>query len=1663
MKILKIYTKCLVGNKLKKHLYNFLLLFFLVCGQNVQAQCASNATDSGDEDIFNVTIGTLNNSSTCSSTGGVGSTQSQYSNYAFVGFPGGIPNLDRGCTLPFSVQIGTCGGNYTNSLAIFIDWNNDSDWNDAGERVYQSVTGTLGPHTETGNIAVPVTATLGNCKMRVVNVETSTPGSINPCGTYSWGETEDYFVNITNGGGMAPYASSNVTQLVSGSVSQCALAQQIICVPVVMGAGCTAGNLTQFQLGAGSSTNLLGDVSKIRVYYTGTSNVYVASNEFVIGGTVPTGPNNTINGSQTLIPNATNYFWITYDMNSASTLGNLIDGACNQITIDGINQIPAIINPVGSGTIINCPCSFSLGSDVTLCTPFTYTLNGPSGFDTYTWTPGGASTQNLVVSSPGTYTCSATLINGGLVTNGNFSSGNTGFTTSYALGTGGTYGALSNEGTYSVTTNPSLAHTNFYSFGDHTTGTGSMLICNGSSIANTVVWSQTITVTPNTMYNFSAWMASVENTTSEAQLQFSINGNLIGPVVNAPLTGGTWLNFFVNWNSGTNTSAVIKIVDQSTETGGNDFALDDITFERVCTFTDIITINAGSTATVAVPANITVCNNQSIAASTFSSSTAGVTYSWTNTNSSIGLATSGTSNTPVFTAINTGSIPVSSIISVTPSVGTCTGTPSSYTITVNPNPIISVNSSTTCSGVATTLSANGATSYSWNTGATTSSISVTPVSNTVYTVTGTINSCSTTSTASVTVSSALNISINNATICAGSSTVLTATGATNYTWSSGATTSSISVSPGSLTTYSVIGETAGCTGTASANVYVNSTPTLSVNSPTICIGENISLTVNGANSYTWSTNAVTSTIAVSPTSTTTYSVIGEEFGCLGITTSTVFVNTLPVIGVNSSTICIGALAVLTVTGGTSYTWTPSLITTNTIAVSPTITTTYSVEGSNGSCNNITTGVVTVVTCTTPCTFTLANDVSMCQPLNYTINGPIGYNTYSWTPGGATSQNLTVTTPGTYTCTAYRYSNDLVENGNFSSGNMGFSSNYIVPSSPGAWGLLTDPGTYAITTNPNSVHSNFHTFGDHTNGSGNMMVCNGSTVANDIVWSQTITVTPNTDYNFSAWVASVWGPLTSGQEAQLQFSINGSLVGGVFNAPLTSGSWSNFFVNWNSGVNSSAVITIVDQNITASGANDFALDDIFFQQICSYSDDITISALSTPTITTSATNSVICAGETTTLTALGANTYTWSNGVVNGVGFTPANTTTYTVTGTSIDGCINAAVQSVTVNSIPLVNVNSPSICAGSMTSLTASGATTYSWSPSNGLLTTSGASVIANPSVTTVYSVTGNNNGCVASTSSTVIVNAVPTLSVSSSTICSGQSATLTATSSINGGSYLWLPGNQNTQTLNISPLSTSVYSVSYSVNGCSVIASTNVSVNPVPTVSISSVEICEGNSATLTAVPSLVGGSFLWTPNGQITAVISEAPNSTTVYQVLYTLNNCTTTTTGTVTINPLPVVSLSASTQTVTSLEEVFVSASGGGTYLWSTGEISSSISANPQLTTTYCATVTSNEGCVNNNCITIVVKDISTLYVPNVFTPNGDGVNDIFFTPNSHIVSYDLKIFNRWGQELFSSEDPLKGWDGTFSGKIVPDGVYVYILKAKGADDVNYNKTGHITIIK
>lgn len=175
-----------------------LLLGFLLLPSFMQAQsvCASAALSTGYEEIFNVTFGALNNSSDCNTiVSGGGSIALRYSNYQSL-----TPvTVAKTIAIPFSVEIGSCNPNgvYPNRVAVFIDLNHNNSFNDSGELVYSSLSATTGPHTEYGQITIPVTALNGNTVLRIISSEQSSAIN-NPCLSYGWGETEDYTINIVD-------------------------------------------------------------------------------------------------------------------------------------------------------------------------------------------------------------------------------------------------------------------------------------------------------------------------------------------------------------------------------------------------------------------------------------------------------------------------------------------------------------------------------------------------------------------------------------------------------------------------------------------------------------------------------------------------------------------------------------------------------------------------------------------------------------------------------------------------------------------------------------------------------------------------------------------------------------------------------------------------------------------------------------------------------------------------------------------------------------------------------------------------------------------------------------------------------------------------------------------------------------------------------------------------------------------------------------------------------------------------------------------------------------------------------------------------------------------------------------------------------------------------
>lgn len=344
-------------------------------------------------------------------------------------------------------------------------------------------------------------------------------------------------------------------------------------------------------------------------------------------------------------------------------------------------------------------------------------------------------------------------------------------------------------------------------------------------------------------------------------------------------------------------------------------------------------------------------------------------------------------------------------------------------------PSVSVEAApdTICPGLSSILTASGVDSYEWNTGATSSSITVTPSTTTTYSVTGTKNGLTSSAEITVVIDNhlSINVTANPQNMCMGDSSVITAEWADSYLWSTGATSSSIIVYPASDTTYYVTGTKNGCSGTRSISITVLPTPDVSIFtlSDSICEGSSANLIASGADSYLWSggqTGILPGMISVSPTSTTTYTVTGYNgSGCSDTASITIVVSPAPTVSISASAtiICSGEVVTLTASGADTYLWSGGLQPNSQVTVSPTSTTTYTVTGTSNACSS--TDAITITVKPSPNLSVVANPYTICESGSSVLTAS-GAQTYQWSTGVSNSGQITVSPTGmgahTYTVT-----------------------------------------------------------------------------------------------------------------------------------------------------------------------------------------------------------------------------------------------------------------------------------------------------------------------------------------------------------------------------------------------------------------------------------------------------------------------------------------------------------------------------------------------------------------------------------------------------------------------------------------------------------------------
>ena len=552
----------------------------------------------------------------------------------------------------------------------------------------------------------------------------------------------------------------------------------------------------------------------------------------------------------------------------------------------------------------------------------------------------------------------------------------------------------------------------------------------------------------------------------------------------------------------------------------------------------------------------------------------------------------------------------------------------------------------------------------------------------------------------------------------------------------------------------------GCSNSATSTITIVDPSSVSAGtySPVCIDAPDVVLAGNPAGG-TFSGTGVTGT-AFDPsvgTQTITYNYTDAN-GCSGSGTATITVNPLPVVNAGADVvICADGAATLSASGSGTPSWSPATGLSSTTVLnpsaSPAATTTYTLTLTENGCSD--SDDVTVTVFPNPAV-TISGDQSICAGDCSTLTVS-GADFYMWAPSAditdptAAAQNVCPTTTTTYDVTGFSISSNSVLNGDFSGGAVDFNSDYLLSSD------TQSESTYFVTTDANLTHPGF-TGVDHTTGSGNFMVVNGSGVPNTSVWCQTVAVQPNTDYVFSTWVSA----LALGSPAILQFSINGSNLGSPFTAPLVTGQWDEFYTTWNSGSATSATICIVNQN-TAVGGNDFGLDDIFFSALCSSTESITVTVNPLPNIN-AGSDVTICEGQAVTLSGSNGVTYNWNNGVLNGQSFVPAASGTYTVTGTDANGCVNTDNVNVTLLPPPTSAFTADSVTGypGLSVNFTndSQDATSYIWIFGNGQMATVSTTAAqnatyGNPGTYTVFLI-ADNGYCTDSSSLDIIVIPFP-------------------------------------------------------------------------------------------------------------------------------------------------------------------------------------------------------------------------------------------------------------------------------------------------------------------
>lgn len=834
--------------------------------------------------------------------------------------------------------------------------------------------------------------------------------------------------------------------------------------------------------------------------------------------------------------------------------------------------------------------------------------------------------------------------------------------------------------------------------------------------------------------------------------------------------------------------------------------------------------------------------------------------------------------------------------------------------------------------------------------------------------------------------------------------------------------------------------------------------------------QNLSVGGVNLNSYSYATNA--------PGTYSVTTVSDANCSSSGSGSAVITVNAVPTITVNgSSSICAGSSAALSATGADSYTWSPSaglnVTSGSSVVASPAATTTYIVTGTSNGCTSTKQFVLTVKQVPS---VSISGDTSICKgdATSLTAASDPGA-TFSWTPAtGLDNTNTAFVSAQPSATTTYTLTVDL--NGCPATKDVIITVDDLpvlnvsnpLPICKGQTAALTVSGASEYVWSPST----------------GLDITTGPTVNAGPQQTTTYTITGST--NGCSSMAQII--LTVNPVPSISISGNTSFCFGN-NTTLTASGASSY--TWSpaaglSSTNTSTVTASPTQNTTYTVEGTDANG-------CLAAQNVTVNVNPLPVISITG-NTSMCSGESVELMASGALNYLWSpatgldNTTSSSVVASPSGTTTYTVTGTDAVGCSSTQTHTLTINPVPVVTINASAagVCSGGSVQLTASGADTYVWSPVTGLSSTTASSVTATPSSGTIYTVNGFSNGCSSFQTAVVEIYPIPEMSISGGKeICPGQTIDLKidilsgkapyAITYTDGKTVLNANSNTSSFVFAASKAGTYVVSGVKDANGCDANPGTSITttitnpeplspkINPVGTL------CAESSSTSLSSSPGggvWLGGTFVMDDKK---GIISPQKAGVGIHKVYYEVKNSCESFQDSIEIkvSKAPVIATFGKDSTICDGDTVRLGYNDLSLkYIWQDNSTAPSFIVTRA--GTYHVKVSNSDNCTAYDTIRFSFDCPISIYIPNSFTPNGDDKNEIFRVEGENIIDFNMRIFNRWGECIYTSDNILKGWDGRVNGRDAQEEIYVYLINYSAFRDgtkVKRSSTikGHVSLVR